>query len=95
MALGIRRFKRLERFGKAYRRLTEQNRAAVDAALAELLRDGTLSPGRNLKKVRSGRRNQTIWAIRVNRGIRLTFEVSEGTCILRNVGDHDKTLDDS
>ena len=32
--------------------------------------------------------------MRVNRGVRLTFEVDNGTCILRNVGDHDKVLDD-
>jgi len=95
MALGIKGFKRLERFGKAYRRLNRQNKSAVDAALTELLNDSKLPPGRNLKKVRSGKRKMNVWAIRVNKGIRLTFEVKKGTCILRNVGDHDKTLDDS
>lgn len=95
MVLGIKHLKRLDRFGKAYRRLNEQNRSAVDVALAELLSNGRLPPGRSLKKVKSGNRRKNVWAIRVSKGIRLTFEVKEGTCILRNVGDHDKTLDES
>ena len=33
--------------------------------------------------------------MRISKGIRLTFEVTDGVCILRNVGDHDKTLDNS
>ena len=94
MALGIKSLKRLDRFARAYRRLSNQNRSAVDVALTELLSAGTLPPGRNLKKVRSGKR-KNVWAIRVNKGVRLTFEVNKETCVLRNVGDHDKTLDDS
>ena len=94
MALGIKNLKRLDRFAKAYRRLNRQNQSAVDVALAELMGDGKLPPSRNLKKVRSGK-ERNVWAIRVNKGIRLTFEVNKGTCILRNVGEHDKTLDDS
>jgi len=48
MALGIKRFKRLERFGKAYRRLSKQNRSAVNVALEELLSCGKLPPSRKL-----------------------------------------------
>lgn len=92
MVLGIRRIARLKRFDKAYKRLSERNKAAVDEALAELLSRDRLPSGRNLKKLGS-RRNT--WAIRIDRGIRLTFEVADGVCCLRNVGEHDKTLDNS
>ena len=92
MALGIENFNRLERFSKAYRRLDKRHQKAVDDALAELLNDNRLRPSRNLEKVRS---RKNTWAIRVSKGIRLSFEVADGTCILRNVGEHDKTLDAS
>ena len=92
MALGIRRFKRLGRFDKAYSRLGSRYKTAVDRALAELKMNDELPPGRNLKRIKS---RKNVWAIRVSKGVRLTFEVANGTCILRNVGDHDKTLDDS
>ena len=63
----------------------------MDKALRELPNTAALSAGRNLKKVKS---RKNTWEIRVNRGVRLTFEVENGTCILRNVGEHDKVLDD-
>lgn len=91
MVLGITRFNKLARFKKAYNRLSEENKQAVDDALRELLVRGPLPKGRGLEKVRS---RKDAWAIRINRGVRLTFEVSQGICTLRNVGEHDKTLDD-
>ena len=63
----------------------------MDRALGELPNTVALPAGRSLKKVKSGKNT---WEIRVNKGVRLTFEVENGTCILRNVGDHDKVLDD-
>lgn len=91
MVLGVIAFRQLGRFKKAYRQLNERNKAAVDAALREIKACDPLPQGRRLEKVRS---RKNTWAIRVNRGVRLTFEVAGGTCILRNVGEHDKTLDD-
>ena len=63
----------------------------MDQALNEILNSDNLPAGRSLKKVKS---RQDTWAIRISKGIRLSFEVKNGTCILRNVGDHDKLLDD-
>lgn len=91
MVLGIAEFKRLSRFKKAYVQLSNQNKQAVDSALRELLTFDRLPQGRRLEKVTS---RKNTWAIRISRGIRLTFEVSDGACILRNVGEHDKILDD-
>ena len=94
MALGIKNLKRLDRFAKAYRRLNRQNQSAVDVALAELMVTASFLPAATSRKSGPERKGMS-WAIRVNKGIRLTFEVNKGTCILRNVGEHDKTLDDS
>lgn len=91
MVLGIKQFKRLPRFNKAYNRLSNQKKAAVDRALVDLLSRDELPPGRRLEKVRS---RKNTWAVRVSKGIRLSFEAADGTCILRNVGEHDKILDD-
>ena len=82
---------KLGKFRKAYRRLDAQSQAAVDLALNEILNSDDLPSGRSLKKVKS---RKDTWAIRIGRGIRLSLEVKNGTCILRNVGDHDKLLDD-
>ena len=90
MVLGISQIDRLTRFEKGRNRLSKKNQEAVDRVIAELLEKDELPPGRNLKKIES---REGAWAVRVNKGIRLTFEVSNSTCILRNVGDHDKTLD--
>ena len=92
MVLGIRNVTRLGRFEKAYNRLSKQTKKAVERAVDELLSCDKLPPGRRLEKVRS---RKNTWAIRVSKGIRLSFEVVNSTCILRYVGDHDKTLDDS
>lgn len=89
MALGITNFRRPNRFVRAYRKLNKQHQEAVDEALGELRNDTTLPSSRNLEKVQS---RKDTWAIRVTRGIRLTFEVENGTCSLRNVGEHDKIL---
>ena len=91
MVLGIARLTPLGRFRRAYRRLDSPLQEEVDRALRELPNSAALPTGRNLKKVRS--RTNT-WEIRVNKGVRLTFEVENGTCVLRNVGEHDKVLDD-
>ena len=92
MVLGIKQFERLNSFEKSYRRLSKQTQTAVERAVGDLLSDDELPPGRRLEKVKS---SKNAWAVRVSRGIRLTFEVADGICILRNVGGHNKTLDNS
>ncbi len=91
MVLGITGLDRLKRFDKAYDKLDGQHQAAVKKALGELLNSETLPSGRKLEKVKSRKRT---WAIRISKGIRLSFEAENGTGILRNVGDHDKILND-
>lgn len=92
MVLGIRKFDRLSGFEKSYKRLSDQDKKAVERAVAALKSSDELPPGRRLKRVKS---SKDAWAIRVSKGIRLTFEVADGVCILRNVGEHNKTLGDS
>ena len=91
MVLGIAGLDRLKRFDKSYGKFDGKHQAAVKKALGELLNCATLPSGRKLEKVKS--RKHT-WAIRISKGIRLSFEVKNGVGILQNVGDHDKILDD-
>ena len=89
MALGITALTPLKGYRKAYNKLGGQHQTAVNRALAELLNRATLPPSRNLERVKS---RKDTWAIRVTKGIRLSFEVENGVCVLRNVGEHDKIL---
>ena len=85
MVLGITGLDRLNRFDKAYGKLDGQHQVAVNRALQELRNSPTLAPGRKLEKVKS-RKGKDTWAIRISKGIRLSFEVEKGIGILRNVG---------
>lgn len=89
MVLGITGLRPHRRFSKAYRKLDGQHQDAVNVALDELLNNDDLPVGRKLEKVRS---RKDTWAIRVSKGIRLSFELENSTCVLRNVGEHDKIL---
>ena len=89
MPLGISAITELGRFTKAYRRLDQRDQVAVDEVIGELLSGEDLPSGRWLKRVQS---SSGVWEVRVNRGMRMTFGVKDGICVLRNVGEHDKIL---
>ncbi|MDE2760063.1 MAG: hypothetical protein OXH90_07165 [Paracoccaceae bacterium] len=89
MVLGIKYFDRLSRFDKAYEELDEEIQESVDKAIFELDHLDRLPNSRRLERVRS---SKNAWKIRIDRGNRLTFEVSKNTCILRNVGKRNKVL---
>lgn len=63
----------------------------MDRALPEPPNTAAIPAGRNLKKVKSRKNTREK---RIEKGVRSTFEVEDRTCILRNVGEHDKVLDD-
>ena len=77
-----------ERFQKAYRTLPPDQRAAVDSHL-RLMEQNWRHPSLHTKKLHGTR---TIWAIRISRDLRLTFEPMKAGILLRNVGRHDPTL---
>jgi len=77
-----------EQFEQAYQKLSDAERGSVRKALS-LLGENLRHPSLRVKKM-EGRRN--IWEARPSRRLRMTFEVAEGTIVMRNVGEHDKVL---
>ncbi len=82
------RIARTERFKAAYRELTPSNQQRARKAI-RLLRENPRHPGLRVKRIKG---TQDIWEARVSRSTRMTFEVHRDLIILRNVGEHDKTL---
>ncbi len=80
---------RTERFKKAWRRLSEGDKALARKALKNLERDLGY-PGLKTKKMEG---TKDIWEARVSRSSRMTFNVEGGEIILRNIGRHDETLE--
>ena len=77
-----------EQFEQAYETLTSAEKRSVRKALA-LLGDNPKHPGLRVKKM-EGRKN--IWEARPSKRLRMTFEMTGETIIIRNVGEHDKVL---
>ncbi len=76
------------RFERAYRALPSNEQEAVDAHL-RLLEQHWRHPSLHTKKL-AGTKN--VWAIRISRNLRLTFEPTRSGTLLRHVGPHDSTL---
>jgi len=82
------RFERTERFRRAYLKLDGQQRQAVKEALRQMSTDIN-PPSLRVKKVQGTR---DIWEAGASAGLRLTFTWAGDLIILRNCGEHDKTL---
>jgi len=76
------------RFEKAYRALQVPQQAEVDTHL-RLLAQNWRHPSLRTKKLHG---TNKIWALRISRDLRLTFEPTKAGLLLRNVGHHDSTL---
>ncbi len=76
------------RFGQAYRSLSTQHQAAVDAHL-RLMEQHWRHPSLHTKRLHGTRH---VWSLRISRDLRLTFEPTKAGLLLRNVGHHDPTL---
>ena len=77
-----------ERFRQAYGKLADDDADRVDAAIRRLANDPR-HPGLRMKKMQG---TDHIWEARASRSLRLTFEMSGDSILLRNVGLHDETL---
>jgi mRNA interferase RelE/StbE len=77
-----------EQFEDAYARLSAADKRSVRKAIT-LLGDNPRYPGLRVKKMEGHR---SIWEARPSDRLRMTFEMTEGSIILRNVGEHDKVL---
>ena len=83
------RIARTESFKKAWRQLTEEQKASGRKAI-EILITNMRYPGLRVKKIKG---TEYIWEARVSRSLRMTFQIEGDTIILRNIGQHDETLD--
>lgn len=79
---------RTERFKKAWRQLTEEQKALGRKAINNLVTD-TRYPGLRVKRIKG---TENIWEARVSSSIRMTFQMMGDVIVLRNIGQHDETL---
>lgn len=78
-----------ERFRRSYGELTPSEQESVEKALRLLASDWRY-PSLRVKKMQG---RPGIWEARASQSLRITFEISGDVILLRNVGQHDKTLD--
>jgi hypothetical protein len=78
-----------ERFASAYATLPQRVQRKVDKAL-QLLEEDFRHPGLRARRVEGTR---GIHEARVDRKHRFTYETEGDRLIMRNVGEHDRTLD--
>ena len=83
--------RRLRRFEKSWKRLATTDQKRARAKLALFLEDPSKPhPSLRVKRVKS---HATAWDGSITMSIRFTFEFRGGEIIFRNIGPHDKTLD--
>lgn len=83
------RLARTENFKKALKQLTEEQRTLAQKAIENLIADMRY-PGLRVKKIKGA---ENIWEARVSRSLRMSFQIEADTIILRNIGQHDETLE--
>lgn len=79
---------RSERSKQAYRKLELTEQELMKKALRQLIIDRSY-PGSRVKRIQG---TEGIWEMRAGRDIRITFEISDESYVLRNVGHHDAAL---
>jgi len=83
------RIARTETFKKAWKQLTEEQKALARKAIGNLIVDMRY-PALRVKKIKG---TEHIWEARVSRSLRMTFQLEGDIITLRNVGQHDETLE--
>lgn len=79
---------RTERFKRAYKKLTFQEQDRAKRAIL-LLAENPRHPSVQVKKMQGA---GGLWEARYSRGGRITFAMDGGAVLLRNIGEHDATL---
>jgi len=82
------RFQRTERFKRMYKKLDLEQQNAIKKALG-LMSDNINHPSLRVKRIQG---TKGIWEASATMGLRITFDWEDDTIILRNCGEHDKTL---
>lgn len=83
------RIARTESFKKSWQRLNEGQKVLARKAIENLVMDMTY-PALRVKKIKG---TKHIWEARVSRSLRMTFQIEGDTIMLRNIGQHDETLE--
>jgi mRNA interferase RelE/StbE len=83
------RITRTESFKKAWKRLDEAQKALAWKAIDNMVIDMRY-PSLKVKKIKG---IEHIWEARVSRSLRITFQIEGDMIILRNIGQHDETLE--
>ena len=79
---------RTERVKRAYKKLDPQKQGQVVKALG-LITSDLRHPSLQAKRVKG---TAGIWEARASLALRITFEMQSDIIVLRNVGEHDATL---
>lgn len=82
------KFQRTERFKRMYKKMDPEQQKAVKRALV-LMTDNIHHPSLRVKLVQGTKR---IWEASATINLRITFYWEKDLIILRNCGEHDKTL---
>jgi mRNA interferase RelE/StbE len=82
------RIARTESFKKSWKLLTEEQKVLARKSIENLIAD-IRYPALRVKKIKG---TGNIWEARVNRSLRMTFQIDGDTIILRKIGQHDETL---
>jgi len=83
------RVARTENFKRAWKQLDEEQKALARKAIDNLINDMRY-PALRVKKIKG---IENVWEARVSRSLRMTFQIEGDTIILRNIGQHDETLE--
>ena len=83
------RITRTESFKKAWKRLDEAQKSLAWKAIDNMVIDMRY-PSLKVKKIKG---IEHIWEARVSRSLRITFQIEGDMIILRNIGQHDETLE--
>jgi len=81
------RIARSESFKTAWKHLSEAQRVLAGKAIRHLTAD-LHYPALRVRKMKG---TNFIWEARVNRSIRMTFQIDRDVILLRNIGQHDDT----
>lgn len=82
------RIARTENFKRAWKQLSEEQKALARKAIDNLIKDMRY-PSLRVKKIRG---TENIWEARASRSLRMTFQIEGDIIILRNIGQHNETL---
>ncbi len=83
------RIARAESFKRAWKQLNEEQQALARKAIENLMTNMRY-PSLRLKKIKG---THGIWEARVGRSLRMTFHIEGDVIVLRNIGQHDETLE--